>query len=51
VAGTRIVLVKLFGISEVLIALPAVIFAGLAGPLAIVGIAERFRLGSALGLG
>gem|GEM_PF-6240243 len=44
-------LVKLFGISEVLVVLPAVIFARLAGPLAIVGIAERFRLRSALGLG
>jgi fucose 4-O-acetylase-like acetyltransferase len=51
VAGTRIALVKLFGVSEVLVILPAAIVAGLAGPLAIVEIAERFRLRSALGLG
>ena len=51
VAGTRIVLVKIFGVSEVLVILPAAILAGLAGPLAIVEVAERFRLRSALGLG
>jgi fucose 4-O-acetylase-like acetyltransferase len=51
VAGTRIVLAKFFGISEVMLILPAAIFAGIAGPLMIVAIAERFRLRSALGLG
>jgi hypothetical protein len=51
VAGTRIVLAKLVGISEVMLILPAAIFAGIAGPLMIVAIAERYRLRSALGLG
>ena len=48
VAGTRIVLAKLVGISEVMLILPAAIFAGIAGPLMIVAIAERYRLRSAL---
>jgi fucose 4-O-acetylase-like acetyltransferase len=51
VAGTRIVLAKIFGISEVLVILPAAIVAGIAGPLVIVEIADRFRLRAALGLG
>jgi fucose 4-O-acetylase-like acetyltransferase len=51
VAGTRIVLAKIFGVSEVLVILPLILLAGLAGPLAIVEVAERFRLRSALGLG
>jgi fucose 4-O-acetylase-like acetyltransferase len=51
VAGSRIVFVKIFGASEVSLILPAVILAGIAGPLAFVQIAERFRLRAALGLG
>jgi fucose 4-O-acetylase-like acetyltransferase len=51
VAGTRIVLAKLFGISEIIVILPAAILAGIAGPLLIVAIAERFRIRSAIGLG
>jgi hypothetical protein len=51
VAGARIVLVKIFGVSDVSLILPAAILAGVAGPLAFVQIVERFRLRAALGLG
>ncbi|MCI0468011.1 MAG: hypothetical protein L0Y57_13590, partial [Beijerinckiaceae bacterium] len=51
VAGTRIILAKFFGVTAAGVILPAAIFAGLAGPLAITAIAERFRLRPMLGLG
>ncbi|MCI0597912.1 MAG: acyltransferase family protein [Beijerinckiaceae bacterium] len=50
VAGTRIVLAKVFGVTSVAVILPAVILAGVAGPLVIAAIAERFQLRAALGL-
>ncbi|MDQ6703326.1 MAG: acyltransferase family protein [Pseudomonadota bacterium] len=51
VAGTRILLAKVLGITVVAVIVPAAILAGVLGPLAIVEIAERFRLRSTLGLG
>lgn len=51
VAGTRIVVAKLLGVTSVAVIFPAAVLAGLAGPLAVAATAERFRLRRVLGLG